>query len=70
MLLFRSEEEIDKWCAATGEPHGEAVPLRQVWALSREWYGNRMDPGFRGRTAEQVVEVFGRAGLTSDFWRV
>lgn len=69
MLLFRSEEEIDRWCAATGEPRGEAVPLRQVWELSREWYGNRMSPEFRGRSADQAVEVFNRAGLTSDFWR-
>ena len=69
MLLFRSEEEIDRWCVATGEPHGESVPLRQVWALSLAWYGDRMKPDFRGRTVEQAVELFNRAGLTSDFWR-
>lgn len=69
MLLFRSEEEIDRWCAAAGEPRGEAVPLRQVWDLSRAWYGNRMSPDFRGRTVEQAVEIFNQAGLTSDFWR-
>lgn len=70
MLLFRSEEDIDRWCAATGEPRGEAVPLGQVWDLSRVWYGNRMDPGYRGRSAEQAVAVFRGAGLTSDFWTV
>ncbi len=68
MMLFRSEEEVDRWCAATGEPRGETVPVQQIWELSKLWYRNRMDPNFRGRTAEQVVEVFRQAGLTSEFW--
>jgi len=70
MLLFRSEAKIDDWCAATGEPHGEAVPLRQVWELSKAWYGNRMAPDFRGRTFEQAIAVFRSVGLDSEFWRV
>ena len=69
MMLFRSEEDVDRWCAATGEPRGETVPLQQIWQLSQFWYGNRMDPDFRGRTPDQVVEVFNQAGLTSEFWR-
>jgi hypothetical protein len=69
MLLFRSEGEIDRWCAATGEPRGEAVPLGQVWRLAQAWYGTRMDPRFRGRTADQAVDIFSRVGLTSEFWR-
>ena len=68
-MLFRSEEDVDRWCAATGEPRGETVPLQQIWQLSQLWYGNRMDPDFRGRTPDQVVEVFKQAGLTSEFWR-
>jgi hypothetical protein len=68
MLLFRSEEIIDDWCAAMREPRGETLPLEQVWKLSQAWYGDRMDPGFRGRTIEQAVDIFGRVGLRSDFW--
>ena len=67
-MLFRSEEDVDRWCAVTGEPRGETVPLQQIWQLSQLWYGNRMDPDFRGRTPDQVVEVFKQAGLTSEFW--
>ena len=44
MMLFRSEEEIERWCAATGEPRGEAIPLGTIWELSKVWYGNRMSP--------------------------
>ncbi len=70
MLLFQSEEAIDRWCQETGEPRGEALSLQRVWELSQLWYGNRMDPAFRGRTAEQVAAIFSQVGLTSDFWRV
>ena len=31
MLLFRLEEDVAAWCVATGEPHGETLPLAQVW---------------------------------------
>lgn len=44
MLLFRSGEEVDAWCRATGEPRGESVPLAHVWDLARAWYGDRLDP--------------------------
>lgn len=70
MLLFRSEDDIEHWCAASDEPRGDAVPLRQVWELSKAWYGNRMAPDFRGRTPQQVAEVFSSVGLASEFWRV
>lgn len=69
MLLFRSEEDVDAWCAATGEPRGETLTLAHVWELSRVWYGDRMDPSFRSRTVEQAVEIFASVGLTSAFWR-
>lgn len=70
MLLFRSEEAVDRWCAATGEPRGETVPLGRVWGLSKAWYGDRIAPDFRGRTAEQAMAIFAGVGLTSDFWRI
>jgi hypothetical protein len=69
MLLFRSEDEVDAWCRATGEPRGEAVPFARVWTLAQLWYGDRMDPGYRGRTVEQARDSFTRAGLTSAFWQ-
>jgi hypothetical protein len=69
MLLFRSEEEVDAWRGATGEPRGESVPLAQVWDLAQAWYGDRMDPAFRGRTAEQARAIFAGVGLTSAFWQ-
>jgi hypothetical protein len=69
MLLFRSEEEVSTWCAATGTPRGETVELPRMWELAQRWYGDRMDPAFRGRTVEQAREIFAGVGLTSAFWQ-
>jgi hypothetical protein len=44
-------------------------PLARVWAFAQAWYGDRMDPAFRGRTAGQARAVFARVGLTSAFWQ-
>ena len=68
MLLFRSEEDIDAWCASTGEPNGATVPIQQVWALSQVWYGDRLSPDFRGRSLDDVRAIFAQFGLTGLFW--
>ena len=68
MVLLRSEEDIDDWCRATGEPRGEIVPLVQVWRLSRAWFGDHMRPEFRGRSLDDAHEIFRDIGLISDFW--
>jgi len=69
MLLFRSEEAIDAWCKAATEPRGEAVSLETVWALSQAWYGDRISPGYRGRTLEEARRLFAKVGLTVPFWQ-
>ncbi len=68
MLLFRSEEWIDKWCMRNNLERGEILTIGQVWELSKLWYGNRMSVDFHGRSIEQVAEVFSQAGLKSGFW--
>jgi hypothetical protein len=70
MLLFRSEEWIDKWCERNDLERGEILTIQEVWELSRLWYGNRMSVDFHGRSIEQVAEVFRQAGLKSKFWYV
>jgi hypothetical protein len=69
MLLFRSEEEIDQWCARTNEPRGEIVPIRVVWELAQAWYSNRMNASYRGRTALEAEQILHDIGLASPFWR-
>ncbi|KAA0265751.1 MAG: hypothetical protein EDM79_16575 [Chloroflexi bacterium] len=68
MLLFRSEEWVDKWCTRNNLERGEMLNIQQVWELSKLWYGNRMSLEYHGRSMEQVAEVFRQVGLMSKFW--
>ncbi|MBI5823623.1 MAG: hypothetical protein HZB18_06310 [Chloroflexi bacterium] len=68
MLLFQSEEWVDKWCKRNHLERGEVLTIEQVWKLSKLWYGERMSVDFHGRSSEQVAEVFRQAGLRSVFW--
>jgi len=68
MLLFRSEEWIDKWCKRNNLKRGEILTIDQVWELSKLWYHNRLSLEYHGWNAEQVVEIFKQVNLTSKFW--
>ena len=60
MRLLRSGEE----------PAGETVDLDTLAALAHDWYGDRLDPGWRPRSAEESQEILGAHGLTGVFWRL
>ena len=67
MLLFRSEEHLDRW---TG-PRGAVLSLGTAWKLARAWFGtDRRLPEWRRRTPDEIRELFDNLGLTGDFWRL
>jgi hypothetical protein len=69
MLLFRSEEHANTWCALWGQPRGELISLEQVWGLARGWYGgDPRDIGWRRKTLDEAQTYFTSLGLTSPFW--
>jgi hypothetical protein len=70
MLLFRSEGHVETWCRQRGVPPGATLPVRQLWALARIWYADRLDPAWRRRTAEDGEAAFAGVGLTGEFWRL
>lgn len=70
MLTFKSEKDIDEWCSKHRIEKGEVVPLEQVWELAKLWYGNYLDPDWKRKTPEAAEEIFKKAGLTSDFWKM
>jgi hypothetical protein len=71
MLLFRSEEHIDRWCRAWNQPHGAVLALTQTWRLADAWYrADRRPPDWRRKTREEILDLFREIGLTSDFWRL
>lgn len=49
-------------------PRGASLPLDQVWALSKLWYHNRLDPAYHGRSAEEAQAIFRQLGLHDAFW--
>lgn len=61
MRLLRSEE------VPSG---GAVVELRTLAALARDWYGDRLDPGWRPRDRDASQAILAAHGLTSEFWRL
>jgi hypothetical protein len=65
---FRSEPEIDLWCAAHDLPRGAVLTIPQLWGFAQDWYGDYVDRPWRKRTPEEVRNIFERNGLTGEFW--
>lgn len=70
VLPFRSTEEIDDWSKRHGLPRGEAVPLRQVAALARVWYGSHANPDWHKWSVDEAQAIFHQVGLRSEFWNL
>jgi hypothetical protein len=71
MLLFRSEEHVDKWCKDRNLPRGATLSLDQCWQLAVAWYSaDRRDPTWQRKTAEEAEALFAELGLSGPFWRL
>ena len=70
MLLFRSEEHVDRWCADRGIARGAMFTPDQMWRLARPWFERRLARDWRRPTLDEAHALFERAGLTGDFWRL
>jgi hypothetical protein len=69
MLIFRSEDHIDRWCKAWRLERGEMLSVERTWQLADAWYRDRMKADWRRRTVDEAHELFRSLGLTTDFWR-
>jgi hypothetical protein len=70
MLLFRSEEHVDRWCAARQLPRRPLISLEQLWHLAVAWYANRLTPEARRPMGAEIRAIFDDLGLTDPFWQV
>lgn len=70
MLLFRSEEHVNRWNAMTGREPGATMTVHQQWELARAWYTDRASPNWKRRTPDEAQELFRRLGLTGPFWQL
>ena len=69
MLVFRSEEHIERWCQMWHQPRGETLTLQQGWELAQAWYNkDRQDADWRRYTLEEATAIFARIGMTAPFW--
>ncbi len=70
MLLFRSEEHVDRWCKQWRRPRGGMLTLQQGWKLSQLWYGDRLSPDWKPKSPAEAQAVFREVGLSGDFWQL
>jgi hypothetical protein len=68
MLLFRSEETVDLWCARNKVPRRPLINLNQLWQLAVHWYANRLTVESRRPGLDEMMSIFASIGLTGPFW--
>lgn len=66
MLLFRSEEHVERWLA--GRAPGATIPVGQLCDLAFAWWGDRLDPGWRPHRRDQNQAILDGLGLVGPFW--
>lgn len=70
MLLFRSEEHVDRWCKRRDLPRGATMSPEQCWHLAHAWYADKLSPDWRRKTPDEAQAVFAQIGLTGPFWNL
>jgi hypothetical protein len=70
MLLFRSEEHVERWCRARDVPRRPVVSLDKLWVLAVAWYDNRLTEDSRRPGPEEMRDIFDALDLTGPFWDV
>jgi hypothetical protein len=70
MLLFRSEQHVDRWCKQWNRSRGGTLSLQQGWKLAQLWYGDRLRPDWRPKTVHEAESVFAEVGLKGKFWKL
>lgn len=71
MLLFRSEEHVERWCRQWGASRGETLSGEQIWGLAYAWYSpDRRLPDWRQYSKEEAEKIFADLGLITPFWRL
>jgi hypothetical protein len=71
MLLFWSEDHLEKWLKDWNMPRGAVLSLDQCWRLAHTWYTpDRRQPDWRRFTAQETEVILSGLGLVSSYWRL
>jgi Alkylmercury lyase len=68
MLLFRSEEHVERWSEGRRSSTGAILTPEQGWRLAEAWFHDRLSPEWRRRTPQEAQTIFDGIGLTGPFW--
>lgn len=68
MLLFRTEVEIDHWSQRHNIPKGDVQNVAKIWAFSKKWYGNHLNPKWKKWTMEEAKAMFKEFELDHPIW--
>lgn len=66
MLLFRSEEHVDRWLA--GRTPGATISVSTLSDLAKAWWGDRLDPDWQPHSREKNQAILDRLGLSGPAW--
>ena len=70
MLLFRSEEHIERWRQPRDLKRGATLTPEQGFRLAHGWYKDKLRPEWRRHTLEEAEALFKDTGLTGPFWNL
>ena len=71
MLLFRSEEHVERWCRQWSMPRGALLEMEQAWRLASAWFADdRGAPEWSRPAIETVERLFASLGFSGDFWKL
>lgn len=70
MLIFRSEEHVDRWCGQNNLERGASLTATTAWRLARDWYHNKVKADWRRHTLEEAETLFASLDLTGPFWNL
>jgi len=68
MVFLRSEEHLARWLGANGFEPGATVCAPKMNELALEWWGTRLDAGWRPRPVVESQAILDRLGLVGEFW--
>ena len=68
MLVFKNEEQVNNWCSRHNIPKGDIQPIDKIWAFSKKWYGNHLNPEWTKWTASEARQIFKDFELTHSVW--
>jgi hypothetical protein len=66
MLLFRSEEHLNRWLG--GRLRGATLSTSELSDLATAWWGDRLATDWKPHTREQNQTILEDLGLTGPFW--